>query len=339
METCCNKKTEYNLVDIFKLICAVLVVIIHTKPFESVFWIDAAIGIVTRFAVPYFFTSSSYFLFKKILGSENKEKIYIQYFKRLIRFYLVWYIAFNTVSFFKGYIYHPVEYIKQFAFSTNGSPLWFLCALIWASLFVYLLSNKINKKAIMVIAALSWIVGYIFSTLRVLFVGNYFFDLVNNSVISFIGTQNGLFFAFPYVAMGALLAESTITKANKLNAIGILCSMLLLSLESIVAVMVLHADLTFLWLSALPLAYFTIKFTLTNNLNINIDFYVVRKVSTLLYVTHVMFMQSVKFVIMRFEVNDPYNLWCFVGTLSVSLLCSYLLVRLSKRCSLIKYVM
>ena len=46
---------EYAAVDIFKFLCAVLVIIIHTKPFENVFWIDAAFGVITRFAVPFFF--------------------------------------------------------------------------------------------------------------------------------------------------------------------------------------------------------------------------------------------------------------------------------------------
>ena len=60
------KRKSYPGVDIFKMACAILVMIIHTKPFENIFWIDAGIGMVTRFAVPYFFTVSGYFLYKKV---------------------------------------------------------------------------------------------------------------------------------------------------------------------------------------------------------------------------------------------------------------------------------
>ena len=68
------KTEEYSSVDIFKFFCAILVVAIHTKPFENIFWLDAAIGILTRFAVPYFFVSSAYFLFIKLRVTQNPSK-------------------------------------------------------------------------------------------------------------------------------------------------------------------------------------------------------------------------------------------------------------------------
>lgn len=334
------RSKEYNAVDIFKFICAILVVLIHTKPFENVFWIDAAIGILTRFAVPYFFISSAFFLFKRLSISENKNAVYKNYFVRLTRFYLIWFLIFNVVSAFRGNSYNVFGYIRQFFFCTNGSPLWFMSALIWASLFVFLLEKVISKKKTLVIACLFWILGYAFSTLRVVLVGNIIFDSINNSVVSFIGTQNGLFFAFPYVALGSVLADKqSIKKEHLFNVTGIIVSLMLLSVESLFAVTILHSDLTFLWLSALPLAYFTMKLTLTMEIGWNIDFYYIRKSSTLLYVIHVLVMRFINDVISQYNIVDTYNLIYFFATIFVSLLLVFVIVSLSKRYKIVKYIM
>lgn len=64
------KKTRNNFaaLDIFKVICAILIVAIHTRPFSEIsgtldFYLC---DVIARIAVPYFFTASGYFLFKKL---------------------------------------------------------------------------------------------------------------------------------------------------------------------------------------------------------------------------------------------------------------------------------
>ena len=110
-----ERKKQYAAVDVFKFLCALLVILIHTKPFENHFWLDAGVGLITRFAVPYFFMSSAVFLFKKIDKSKHPYKDYGKYFLRLLRFYAIWFVICNVIEIITTRsIQHPLWYIKQF---------------------------------------------------------------------------------------------------------------------------------------------------------------------------------------------------------------------------------
>ncbi len=332
------KKKEYAAVDIFKFLCAILVIIIHTKPFETVFWIDAALGVITRVAVPFFFVSSSIFLFMKIEENrENANRIYKKYFFRLLRFYLIWYIVFNFVSACSGYTYDVLYYVKQFFFNTSGSPLWFVCALLWSSAIVFILSKYSTKRMIMAISLILFAVGYCFSTLLPIFEGNSVFDYINKTLIGFIGTQNGFFFGMPYVAMGCLLASCNFKKGCMVDLYGITVSTALLMIESLVAVKLLGSTLTYLWISAIPLTFFLLHLVMTMDISNKCNFYFIRKSSTLIYVFHVLLMKLVKAIINICHITDSYNLIYFAGTLLIATVASIVIVKLSE-CDKFKFL-
>ncbi len=340
-------KKEYAAVDLFKFICAILVVVIHAKPFENIFWLDAGIGLVTRFAVPYFFLSSSYFLFKKLLNCETfkeKFKVYFAYFLRLIRFYAIWFVIFNLVDVaFGSHINSPMWYLKQFVFTTNGSPLWFMSALIWGSLIVFLLSCVLNKYLVFGISCALWLLGYMLSTLLGVTSEWGFIALINKNVTPIIGTQNGFYFALPYVALAAIMATQTIKKEHKKNAILTGLFFILLGVESVVAVMFLNAPFTFLWLSALPMAYFAMRLTLTIEIKPNPIFFYMRKTSTMIYVLHYVVIKILKaiFSATAFGAFDIHNLLLLILTIvfTVSLSCLAVKASSSKRLCFLKYIM
>ncbi len=342
-----EQRKEYAAVDLFKFICALLVVVIHAKPFENIFWLDAGIGLVTRFAVPYFFMSSSYFLFKKLSACESfkeKARVYFTYFLRLIRFYAIWFVIFNLANIAFGYAINlPLWYLQQFVFTTNGSPLWFMSALIWASLIVFLLSCVLNKYAVLGISCALWLLGYMLSTLLGVTAEWGFISFINQNVTPIIGTQNGFYFALPYVALAAIMATQTIKKEHKKNAILAGLFFVLLGVESVVAVMILNAPLTFLWLSALPMTYFIMRLTLTIDIKPSPIFYYMRKTSTMIYVVHVLI---VKTLIKLFEATrvgaiDTQNLLLLLASVVISVGISWLAVMGAKTKGLnfLKYIM
>ena len=69
-------RKKYNAIDIAKLICSFLVIAIHIKPFGAtdnnilIYINDGIQNFIARIAVPFFFISSGYFLYKK--SSKNK---------------------------------------------------------------------------------------------------------------------------------------------------------------------------------------------------------------------------------------------------------------------------
>ena len=339
-----HKRKQYAAVDIFKFFCAILVIFIHTKPFQNNFWLDAGVGLLTRFAVPYFFISSAVFLFKKINESKNPYKDYWKYFIRLLRLYAVWFVIFNTIdAIIAQSVRTPLWYIKQFFFCTNGSSLWFLIALLWATAIVFFLTRVLNKKIVFGIALVFWLIGYVFSTLRVLFVRNVVFDALNNTVIAFIGTQNGFFFAFPYVALAALFAGKDLKKSYLRDVILVAGFFVLLAVESLIAVKLVGSDLTFLWLAALPMTYFVMRLTLTLNLKEYKIYYFMRKSSTLIYVLHPLMIIFLKWMLQAtgFVAYDDSHLVLTAATLIITIGLSILLVYLSdkKYTKFIKYIM
>lgn len=53
------KNTERSAIDLMKIVCAILVIGIHTEPFGRWELFDQMFGVLTRIAVPYFFVSSA----------------------------------------------------------------------------------------------------------------------------------------------------------------------------------------------------------------------------------------------------------------------------------------
>lgn len=67
---------ELNCIDLMKFICSILVVSIHTSPFKGInINLHNGYSIITKLAVPFFFITAGYFLFRKIkIGKNNFEE-------------------------------------------------------------------------------------------------------------------------------------------------------------------------------------------------------------------------------------------------------------------------
>ncbi len=335
-----QQKKEYAAVDLFKMFCAILVMLIHTKPFENSFWLDAGVGMITRFAVPFFFTVSGYFLFKRIKENpENKKEILKQYLFRLLRFYLIWFVVFRVVDILLGGSVHSLGYyIKQFFFTTDGSPLWFVEALIWAVIIVFILSEWMKPKTILVIGIVFLLIGYCFSTLLGV-TGKWSFIRTLQPIVGYTGIQGGLFFAFPYVAMGASLANQELKPTVKKDLACVALFFVMLGIESLLMVRKFNAPLTFLWISALPMTWYVTRLTLTIPIQSKPAYYIIRKISTLFYVLHVIVFKSLQKAFELVSLSDPMNILLTVLTFIITSCLTYGIFKLSERYAWIRYAM
>ena len=337
-----EQKKEYAAVDIFKMFCAFLVMLIHTKPFDSVFLADAALGIITRFAVPFFFTTAGYFFYKKLSDHpEESVSILKGYLLRLFRFYAIWFLIFRVQNrLMSGGVKSLPFYVKQFFFTTDGSPLWFVPALIWAIILVYLLSRFMKPAFVFLIGMLCLLIGYTFSTLLGITENSAVFHLIK-PFTDFIGIQGGLFFAFPYTAMGALLSTVRIRKQHRKDSITVMLFLALLSVESLVAVTCLKAPLTFLWLSAVPMTWFVTRLMISVELREKKIYYYIRKTSTLFYVMHVIILKAVRYFIERSGIADRMHIILTMFTFMFTMIAclSVLWISGKKKFSWVKYLM
>lgn len=282
MQKITNKCSKSNVaIDVVKLILSYMVVAIHTEPFGFSFWLDKGFGIITRICVPFFFVASSYFFFLK-KGSP------FRYINRLLILYVVWsliYLPFDIPALKTMSIW---QILIKYLWTGNGHALWYLCGSIIGFIVVYLLAKVLSPKKVLVTAVVFLIIGCLKST---------YLPLVSRilpiQISDYLGSRNGVFYAFPYYALGLFIADKNICydKPQKKNIVALLVCFFLLCVESIVMVWFFKTKATIIWLSVFPLTYNF--FVIVKDLHIPIKDntgYFLRKCSTSIYVSHCLFM-------------------------------------------------
>ena len=267
-------------IDVTKLIMAFMVVAIHTEPFGFSFWLDKSFGILTRLCVPFFFVASSYFFFLKN-GSA------LHYVKRLFLLYLIWSVIYLPFDILSLSMMSVSEILMKYFWIGNDHALWYLCGSIIGFVIVYFLSRFFNHKLILGISLVFLVIGTLKSTYAPLLE-----SIFSIAVSDALGSRNGLFYAFPYYAMGLYIAKAdTPYERSKMKHInGIIISLILLVIESFTLVYLFGAEKTVLWLSVFPLTYYFFVFVKSIKCSISQQTSMIcRKLSTVIYVTHCLF--------------------------------------------------
>lgn len=275
-----------STIDILKVIMALLVVGIHTEPFGFNVWLDRGFGIITRLCVPFFFITSAYFYWLK-------EKGAFLYLKRIVLLYLIWsviYLPFDIKE-LRSMSFGQILY--RFLWEGNEHALWYLCASAVGFIITFLLLKILKPKAVLIIGILFLVIGCVKSTWAPLAE-----KLFSVSIPDFLGSRNGLFYAFPYTALGMYIAKKADkgkTENLRPAIIGFIASLAALAAESFIFVVWLKTPVTILWLSVLPCTYFL--FILSSNIKINLrkdTSLFLRKMSTLIYVSQYLFIPLFK---------------------------------------------
>lgn len=122
-------------IDIFRYLCAVLVVAVHTHPFTDV---SRGLGdlftqILPRIAVPFFFAVAGYYYLE---GLKAGKKGFWQYLRRILKPYLLWSCVYYLVEFLQKGYQAPGKFLLRcvYTFFLSGSSyhFWFFPALIFA---------------------------------------------------------------------------------------------------------------------------------------------------------------------------------------------------------------
>ena len=231
MET--NKKL-YPGIDILKLVCAMLVLFMHTYCYDAG-QIGMAIKAVTNIGVPFFFIASGFFYEKGLDRAEDKRAYFIRYFKRILWMYVIW-----TVLSLPAYIYDllvtkpelgPVMLILYLvrAFFLTGSMgvYWYLLSILYISVVLYFVYGHPQLTVpLYVVSVLLFIVGVIYA-------GGFLNDnLIGIAIHVIFGSErNFLTVGLFYMCIGWFLARRPL----KLLPMPILLCLLAVGIGSIVA--------------------------------------------------------------------------------------------------------
>lgn len=158
-------KQRNNSIDIFRYVCALMVVAIHAHPFSELganadFFFSM---LLPRIAVPFFFATSGYFYVKKIESGE--DHCFSRYLKRITTTYALWSAIYFILAFCKG----GYLSLKQFAVSSacgffiKGSyyHFWFFPALIISVCLTTAFYRLKIKKLLLPVSLLLYAVGCI----------------------------------------------------------------------------------------------------------------------------------------------------------------------------------
>lgn len=320
-----------NGINLFKFLCAFLVIGIHTEPFGNFGILDSAFGVITRIAVPYFFVCSSYFYFLK--GS-TKDKLK-NYIKRIFVLYLLWsliYFIYDIIT--TGFTTELFSNFLQDFFLQGYKHFWYLQASIVAIIIIVFLDKitKGNPKTILGITFVLLIIGLIFGTYFPLFskIG-IIHNIGNTWFFNYFGTRNGVFYAPVYMALGYYYAKGFEGFKIKTSFFMTCCMFIALGIEGIVAIYLAHVQHTILWLSVLPLIFFLFDFS--RKLDIKSDGTFIRKCSTVIYCFHPLFIKLISDIEMSGMVK-----FFVVGIVSVAFASALNILKNKKAFKWLKYL-
>lgn len=309
---------DYRFIDIFKFFCSFLIIGIHSEPFADISILDNAFGILTRIAVPFFFISSSFFLFKKEF---SWKKIGI-YCKRMLILYVVYssvYVIYELVT--GQFILN--NFLVKF-FLSGYQHLWFLHQSVIAVLMISIIIVLTKRPWVLYcVAAVCYIIGTLILT---------YYPLTKN--ISIVGQyresffyviffeRSWIFYALPYMAMGYYFAKNGVLNKS-FSVVGIVISYLLLAAEGVVGVYMIHVPSTVLWFSVIPLSFCVFSLVSQIRLQSELNTLTFRKLSTLTYCIHLLVINLLG------HLNLSWNMLIFISASGISLLYGIIIIKLS----------
>lgn len=221
---------QYPWIDRVKYLVSFLVLVIHFRPlsdFNPIIDFSSA-QIVSRFAVPFFFISSGYFIG---VNGLNKENV-IKSFKKNLRLYLVWTLIYLPISFI---FYMPIynNFLVNLTVLGVYYHLWFIPALLFSLFALYILIKYFKPLTITLIAFIFFCVGVFGDAYHGLLPEGFLLDSMNQFLQIFSTTRNGLFFGFLFVSLGYLIQKTQIQNriSVKFAWIGFVLSYILMFVE------------------------------------------------------------------------------------------------------------
>jgi len=209
-----DKKYYYGI-DVFKLVCSLLVVSIHTSvlmeigdPLYSIFH-----DYITRYAVPFFFISSGFFFSDILHASQTTLEIRAgikKYAFRLLRPFLLWGSLYFLLSLAETVLLDHTPAADAFigklhmlAVESPGGGLWYVQALLWLLLILIITyRNEGQLKWYLSVAAVFYVIQGLWSSST-----GPVFPAAHAAYYSVFLSERGFLFYGFYFFLGIVLAQ------------------------------------------------------------------------------------------------------------------------------------
>ncbi len=288
--------TNYNVIDIVKFICSFLVIFIHIPFFTPLDGEEiSAVGkylnfglqqYICRLAVPFFFVSSGFFLFKKMPEDSLDVERVKNYCFKVLQLLGAW-----SVLLFIGEDFH----------------LWYLGANAVAIIFISLcLHFRIKYKHLFIIVCLLYVLGLIgdsyYGFIEPLLESS---TIINNLykawVLLICKSRNGLFMGSIFIFIGMLYARNKIQIKLWASVTGFIISMICMFCEIFLLKSYdIPADYN-MYVFMVPSVFFLFGIACSIKLKDSPIYARLRMIGVLVYFLHMFVYAFVKYVIKGFD--------------------------------------
>ena len=207
---------QFDSIDVAKLIASILIFAMHCNALGAAGPWHLALQLCARWGVPFFFLSSSYFLFSKEKDGNINEEPVKRYISRVFHLYLVWFVYNipNVVynNFYGRDLFSMSTWftiIKNWMLSSSFSGSWFLVSSMFSAWIVYLLGKKYSTGKILLFT----FVPYLLCALSSAYYG--LIPESMSSVLEFLCFPLNIFNGCFYFAIGKYVCENKEKICNK----------------------------------------------------------------------------------------------------------------------------
>lgn len=219
------EKRSYGMLDVCKFCCALLILFYHffSEHGDLPGILNEALSLYAV-AVALFMAISGFLVFDKtstLATRKERWNVVAKQVKRIMQVYLLWsipYLVFqisrwdsSTIS-----LSFVLNKMQGWVFGSTFYTIWFMPVLCVGMLVAFAATEYLPKAAVYVLAAVAYVVGALMLTYNLLgdaIPGSSAFTAFANRWLQ--GPRGGLFFGFPLLIVGRLVAE----KKEKLNPI------------------------------------------------------------------------------------------------------------------------
>lgn len=150
-----------DTIDLLKFLGSIMIFTMHISAFRDCGQLVLVWEILSRWAVPFFFVTSAYFLFSKGENGNITRAHLVRYIKRIAALYALW-LLINLPSVFYSRLYTPgiqdlktwLLFFRSAFLSSTFTGSWYLMSCMFSAFFVYLLSKKLRIGTVLVITFL-----------------------------------------------------------------------------------------------------------------------------------------------------------------------------------------
>lgn len=204
-------KNIYTGIDFFKLICALMIICMHTLNYNSNVYLQIFNKVICGMAVPFFFITSGFFLQKGLTNTDDKKSYFLSYLKRLGTLYLIWTVITLPVSIYVIKMSHPdaniiicfMLLIRNIFFVGSLGIYWYILALMLDSIVLYFCNKYNNKKTVFFISIILFLIGILYNS-NIIGQNNFVYNAIH---IIFSSERNFLNVGLFYVLIGSYLQQ------------------------------------------------------------------------------------------------------------------------------------